>query len=208
MVYPGVPLDFEPTGSTSPDLLGRVKGGDAEAWRRLLDLYGRRVYGWCRRAGLQDAEAADVAQEVFATVAARIDEFDRRQTGGFRAWLRAVTRHKLGDWIRRHRRVPQAEGGTAAQQRLQEIAEPAESPELPDSLEEQLGDASQVAHRSLELVRAEFEPRTWQAFWLVVVEARTPADVAPELVMTVSAVYKAKSRVLCRLRQEFLIDDG
>ena len=115
-----------------------------------------------------------------------------------------MARHKLGDWIRRQRRAPQAEGGTAAQQRLQEIAGPAE---LPDSAEEQICDESHVAHRSLELVRAEFEARTWQAFWLVVVEGRLPADVAPELGMTLPAVYKAKSRVLCRLRQEFPIDE-
>ena len=59
-----------------------------------------------------------------------------------------------------------------------------------------------LAHRALELVRAEFEDRTWQAFWRVAAEGRPPADIADELGMTLHAVYKAKSRVLCRLRRE------
>jgi RNA polymerase sigma-70 factor, ECF subfamily len=57
----------------------------------------------------------------------------------------------------------------------------------------------------MELVRGEFEERTWLAFWRVTAEEKPPAVVAEELGMTLQAVYKAKSRVLCRLRQE--LDD-
>ena len=55
----------------------------------------------------------------------------------------------------------------------------------------------------MELLQAEFEPRTWQAFWKIVVEEKAPADVAAELGMSKGAVYVAKSRVLKRLREEF-----
>jgi RNA polymerase sigma-70 factor (ECF subfamily) len=54
----------------------------------------------------------------------------------------------------------------------------------------------------LDLVRGEFENRTWEAFWRTAVEDRPARDVADELGMSVLAVYKAKSRVLRRLRQE------
>jgi len=53
----------------------------------------------------------------------------------------------------------------------------------------------------LETIRAEFESRTWQAFWRTTVDGRAPAHVAEDLEMSVAAVYMAKSRVLCRLRQ-------
>ena len=56
--------------------------------------------------------------------------------------------------------------------------------------------------RGLELVRGEFEERTWQMFWLVVVEDRLPADVAAQLGVSPAAVRKAKSRVLHRLKEE------
>ena len=59
-----------------------------------------------------------------------------------------------------------------------------------------------LSRRGLQLVRAEFENRAWGAFWRTAVEGQAPADVAEDLGMSVQAVYKAKSRVLRRLREE------
>ena len=59
-----------------------------------------------------------------------------------------------------------------------------------------------LSRRAAELVQAEFEPRTWAAWWKTAVEGRQAADVADEMGMSLAAVYKAKSRVLLRLRQE------
>jgi RNA polymerase sigma-70 factor (ECF subfamily) len=53
----------------------------------------------------------------------------------------------------------------------------------------------------LELVRAEFADRTWQAFWQTAVDHQRGVDVAKSLGMTVDAVYQAKSRVLRRVRE-------
>ena len=52
------------------------------------------------------------------------------------------------------------------------------------------------------MIRGEFEPRTWEAFWQTAVEGRAAADVAAELGMTPGAVRVAKSRVLHRLRTD------
>jgi len=60
----------------------------------------------------------------------------------------------------------------------------------------------QLRLRALELIRAEFEDRTWQAFWRVTVDGQPTKDVAQELGVTPSAVRLAKSRVLRRLREE------
>ena len=52
------------------------------------------------------------------------------------------------------------------------------------------------------MVKSEFEPRTYQAFWGVVVEERSPDEVALALGMkSAGAVYTAKSRVTKRLRE-------
>jgi len=75
------------------------------------------------------------------------------------------------------------------------------------------GDASSTAEASdpekailvntvLDLIRTEFEDRTWQAFWLATVEGRSSSMVAESLEMTPAAVRQAKSRVLRRLREE------
>lgn len=59
-----------------------------------------------------------------------------------------------------------------------------------------------VMRRLLELLRDEFEPRTWQAFQRFALDNLPAAEVAKELNMTANAVFIAKSRVLARLRQE------
>ena len=64
-----------------------------------------------------------------------------------------------------------------------------------------------LLRQALRLVSSEFEPRSWQAVWRVVVEDQRPVEVAAELGMTPNAVYVAKSRVLSRLR-EILADLG
>jgi RNA polymerase sigma-70 factor (ECF subfamily) len=58
-----------------------------------------------------------------------------------------------------------------------------------------------AGRRALELVRAEFEERTWQMFWQTVVEDWAAADVAAELGVSAAAVRMARSRVLRRLEE-------
>jgi RNA polymerase sigma-70 factor, ECF subfamily len=190
-----------PEATLSTTLLDRVKAGQPAAWERLFALYSPLVYGWCRRCDLQAAEAADIAQEVFATVNLRVPDFSRHQgQGTFRGWLRAITRNKIGDFLRRQRRPEHAQGGTQARERIEGIPDPLESTSADDDAQEE----RTLVSRAMELVRAEFEPRTWQAFWQVTADGRTSAEVAVELGMTLQAVYKAKSRVLCRLREELV----
>jgi RNA polymerase sigma-70 factor (ECF subfamily) len=144
-------------------------------------------------------DAADVAQEVFETVAAKLGEFHHDGTGdSFRAWLRAITRNKIGDHFRDLNREARAKGGTDAQMKLQDISEPPDPPSVADLASE----GTLLVRSALQLVRSEFEERTWQAFWRITIDGQSPDCVAEEFGMTLHAVYKAKSRVLCRLRQE------
>ena len=64
-------------GTISSGLLSGVRACDRNAWRRMSVLYGPLVYYWCRRQGLQSADADDVVQDVFKTVAQRVDAFRR-----------------------------------------------------------------------------------------------------------------------------------
>ena len=54
----------------------------------------------------------------------------------------------------------------------------------------------------MDLVKSEFQPATWQAFWGTAVEGKAAGDVGAGLKMSPGAVYVAKSRVLARLRDE------
>jgi RNA polymerase sigma-70 factor (ECF subfamily) len=187
-------------GPTSTGLVDGVKVRDPEAWRRLAHLYGPLVYQWCRARGLQPSDAEDVTQDVFLTVAVRVGAFRRERPGDtFRGWLWAITRNKLGHWIRRQRARDQAAGGTDAQRLLLAAALPDEGGESDDA--GGAGAAAGLYRRALELIRAEFEDRSWEAFRRLVLEGQCPADVAADLGMTRGAVYVTKSRILRRLRE-------
>lgn len=187
------------SGSIGSSLLERLKLHSPEAWRRLVHLFGPLVYQWCRRHGLQAADATDVGQEVFRSVACGIGRFRREQPADtFQGWLWTITRSKIAENWRQQRRQPQAPGGSTAQTRLADLAA-AEPAELP-AAEPEIG--SSLYHRGLQLIRGEFAQRTWKAFWRVAVDGCSPADVAEETGLSVNSVYLAKSRVLHRLRRE------
>ena len=195
----GSRADSADARSVSSTLLERVKARRPEAWERLVDLFGPVVYRWCRQTGVGREDAADVVQEVFSSVAAHVGDFRRDSPGdSFTAWLATITRNKIRDWSRRRQGRPEARGGTDAQQQFLQV------PELSE-LSQQSGGTwagGALPRRALDLVRAEFENRTWEAFWRTAVDGQCPADVAQDLGVTVNAVYKAKSRVLRRLRRE------
>jgi RNA polymerase sigma-70 factor (ECF subfamily) len=189
----------EAADETSLSLLERARARDPAAWDRLARLYSPLVDHWCRQAGLQDADAADVRQEVFLAMASGIGEFRRDSAGGtFRGWLRGITRHKVCDhWRRAGQR---GAGGSDAYQEFQQLAaERLDDSRSPSPTEE----LDILYRRALELMATDFEASTWKAFWRVVVEGQLPAAVAADLGMTPNAVYLAKARVLARLREEF-----
>jgi RNA polymerase sigma-70 factor (ECF subfamily) len=199
---------------TSHGLIARVRANDAAAWNRLVSLYVPLVARWCRQGGLHEDDLADVFQEVFQAVATHLAEFrNDRPRDTFRGWLRTITLNKVHDHFRKQRREPRGEGGSEALWQMSQFPAPEMSSpavgrpsadavdsgsELPDegTLERQL------FRRALEMIRNEFEPRTWQAFWKTAVDNRAAKDVAAELSMSPGAVRVAKSRVLQRLRAE------
>jgi RNA polymerase sigma-70 factor (ECF subfamily) len=56
--------------------------------------------------------------------------------------------------------------------------------------------------RAVQIMRQDFEEKTWKACWALVVEDKSGAEVAADLGMSIDGVYAAKARVLRRLRQE------
>lgn len=184
--------------TTSPTLLVKLRGNDKAAWQRFVVLYRPLILYWCDGWHVRGADADDVCQEVFQAVSAGVEQF-RRNTpqDSFRAWLRGITRHKLLDLSRKHRRQPGAAGGTDAFERLNQFAD-TDAPLVEDSSDQ----ITSLYRRALDFVRGEFEERTWQAFWRVTMDGQTPALVAQELGVTPVAIRVAKSRVLSRLREE------
>lgn len=195
------PSGREEMPSISSTLLERVKQMQPEAWGRLVEVFGPIVYRWCRQSGLSGHDSSDVVQEVFASVSRGIGNFHRSQEDqSFRNWLATITRNRIRDFWRRTAKQPDAIGGTAANLGLQNMADPIEaSLDVTISAENMEGE---ISRRVLDMVRSEFEERSWLAFRMTAVEGQIAADVATELGMSVASVYQAKSRILRRLRHQ------
>jgi RNA polymerase sigma-70 factor, ECF subfamily len=183
---------------THISLLERARANDAEAWRRLMGLYRPLVLFWCGRAGVRPSDAEDVAQDVFAAVAAGLVGFRRDRPGDtFHGWLRGITRNQALMHFRRSGRQPAGEGGSDALLRLQDVADPQAGTDPDEEAE-----AGKLYSRALQLIRGEFAERVWQAFWLTAIDGRAPAALAVELGMSSASIRQAKSRILRRLKQE------
>jgi RNA polymerase sigma-70 factor (ECF subfamily) len=193
--------DLPPTradAATPLSLLERARANDPAAWERLVGLYRPLVLYWCGRGGVRPADTEDIGQEVFAAAAGSLIGFRRDRPGDtFRGWLRGVARNCMLLYFRRTHGRPQAAGGSDAWQALQDVAEPLAGADAGEDAE-----VGQLYRRALDLVRSEFEDRTWQAFWLTAVEGRSPATLTAELDMSAAAIRQAKSRVLRRLKAE------
>jgi RNA polymerase sigma factor (sigma-70 family) len=189
---------MEDSGSaqqTRPSLLVRLRdGGNAGAWRTFVDIYAPLVYGFARRQGLQDADAADVTQDVMVEVARSIRSFEYRpERGRFRDWLLLITRRRLVRFFnRRARRVDAPDQA--------EVVEPAVD-QTPDPAWLEAFN-NRILESAMTRIRPHFEPWTWRAFECVWLENKTAAETAELLSIRIHAVYVAKSRVLKRLKEE------
>jgi RNA polymerase sigma-70 factor (ECF subfamily) len=186
--------------ATSATLLERLRDRtDAEAWRRLVDLYSPLLTCWLRRHALQSADVEDLVQEVLMTVAREAPQFRHSgRPGAFRHWLRTILANRLREFWRARRIRPAATGDSDFAVLLDQLADP-------DSGISRLWDQEHdqhLARRLLAMIEPQFAPATWQAFRRVVLDGARPDTVAAELGMTVNAVFISKSRVLQRLREE------
>src|SRR5262245_42516887 len=99
---------------TPPSLLERLRRpADTEACSRFVELYAPLLLHWARGTGLQQADAADLVQDVFTLLIQKLPEFNYDRHGSFRGWLRTVT---LNKWRERRRRatLPTAAADDAA----------------------------------------------------------------------------------------------
>src|SRR5262245_31944144 len=184
---------------TRPSLLARIRDlSDSQAWAQFVESYAPVVLGYALRHGLQEADADDLAQEVFRAVARAAPDlrYDPAR-GRFRAWLFTVTRNKLRNLLAAQKRDRCDNGDSRGPGFLARHPAPAEEADLWDR-----ECRRQLFRRAAEQVQGQFEETTWQAFWRVAVEGGEPAAVARQLGISLGAVYIAKSRVLKCLREQ------
>jgi RNA polymerase sigma-70 factor (ECF subfamily) len=191
--------DHHSTPITSTTLLVRLRQepADQEAWAEFVRRYGPQVYRWCRRWGLQEADAEDVTQAVLLRLSARMRTFSRDPAKSFRAYLRTLARYAWCDFLATRQQPGAGGGGSEVLGLLHTI-------EARDDLEQRLSEQfdQELLAEAQAQVRGRVEGHTWEAFQLTVLDGLSAADAAARLGLTVAGVYKAKSRVQQMLQEE------
>ena len=183
--------------TTRPSLLLRMRDTrDHEAWHTFVELYAPLVFRFARKRGLQDADAADLTQDVLRSVADAMKngKYDPAR-GSFRGWLHTVTRNAVYRFLRDGQRQPRGSGDTQQQIFLEQIPVPNEQEEWEYEFQKRL------FAWACDEVRGEFQENTWQAFWQTAVDGRSVNQVTEILGMSTGSIYVAKSRILTRIKK-------
>jgi RNA polymerase sigma factor (sigma-70 family) len=190
---------------THVSLLGRLREGpdDEEAWSAFVDQYGRRIYEWCRRWDLQEADARDVTQNVLLKLAEKMREFNYDPSRSFRAWLKTLTRHACSDFRDSRRRPGQGSGDSQVGRLLESVAA---REDLVTRLEEEFD--RELLEEAMARARLRVAPQTWQAFALTALEGLSGAEAAARIPMAVGQVFVAKRRVQKAIQEELARLEG
>ncbi len=183
---------------TRASLLVRLRDArDEAAWRQFIDLYAPLVYGYLRKQGLQDADAADLCQDVLGAVAGGVGrlEYDPAK-GAFRNWLFTIVRRKLSNWRAGQAHRVRGSGDAGIHELLEKCP-------VEDRLEAEWEAEWQqrLLDWACEQIRQGTSDATWKAFWRTAVEGQPGKRVAADLGLSLAAVYHARSRILARLRE-------
>jgi RNA polymerase sigma-70 factor (ECF subfamily) len=185
---------------TSLTLLARLKARPASdewqrAWHRLFEEYGPYLRRRLRQSGLRcEDKIAEVVQSILTRVFHLLPRFEHDgHPGAFRGWLKRIAANCLRETHRRDR--------SSRWQQLGELADRLENPKQDADLLE-AEEKEKILGRLLDLVKRDFEPTTWDAFYRIKIRGEKPRVVAAELGVQNGAVYGMVFRVTQRLQQE------
>lgn len=181
---------------TTTELLdGLYESGNRSAWSEFDNRYRPILVGFLRRMGINEADAADVAQETLARFVQdyRARKYDRGK-GRLRSWLIGIARCRLADLQRDVGRRAVVHGESAI------IGLP------DDSDDEALWEAEErrvIFEQAVRELRetTRFNERTIEAFERVVLKHEPVETVAAQTGLSPQEIYNAKNRVVERLRE-------
>lgn len=183
---------------TSHSLIARVKDQrDAASWAEFLAIYQPVVFRMARRRGLQTADAQDVIQQVFLSIAHAIDKWEAADgRPPFRAWLTIIARNAITKSFRRQRRDVST-GSSSVGELLNDLPDrEATASELMREMRRE------IVHWAAEQIREEFSEAVWQSFYRTAVEGESIAAVATAMKRSAGSIYVARYRVIARLKEK------
>src|SRR6516164_9185866 len=171
-------MDGTNDSGTRITLLGRLRRDPTNeaAWSEFVAHYGGKIFAWCRRWGLQEADAQDVTQTVLLKLAGALRSFEYDPQKRFRAWLKTLTYRAWSDFLSARQRVVLGSGDSDVHDLL-------DTAEARDDLAARLDAAfdQELLDRAIDQVRQRVQPHTWEAYRLTAVEGLSGAEAATRL---------------------------
>jgi RNA polymerase sigma-70 factor (ECF subfamily) len=180
------------------DLVRRIKGGDDQAFREMVERYHARVYSLSYGVLHNAEDAEEATQDAFLTLYRKIDTFDEGRK--FFSWFYRVALNAAYSRARRRRPavtvpiddfVPRLQGGDGNG-----------SPQFAawvDGIEDETI-ARELAQRAEDFIQ-ELPPPYRDVIWMVDVEEMKPADVAETLEITLAALKSRLHRARLHVRE-------
>ena len=193
------------TDQFASTLLRRATQGDQDAWRALEPLCSKLTEIWCDKAEVNKETARDIRQEVLIKLFKNLPNYRCPETlrtqpaNAFCRWLKTIVNNTLCDYFRGRggREKPVAIGSWIEEALFFEPEEVAQGEWKNELLKNLLDEIEQAC-----------DSHNFQAFKMVVLEDRKPSEVAAALNLEVHFVYRAKNKILRRLRKRIQADEN
>lgn len=167
------------------EVVRSAASGDAAAWDRLMDQYGRLIWSITRDFKLAESDASDVVQTTWLRLVEHIDRLEHPERVG--AWLATTARNECLRSI-------------ASRKRLVLVGEEYGLEVIGDH--EEPADEALLAAERVRTVREALKllPHRWQRLMELLMAEQPYADISDRLGLPVGSIGPTRGRCLDRLR--------
>lgn len=176
---------------TDLELVLACRRGDQLAWEKLIRRYQRLIYAIPLRAGLDEDQAAEIFQDVFATLFQKLNDIEEPEK--LQAWLVTTARRKTWRTISKAQRP---RSGSTAEEQAKEAATIADQTPLPD---EQLLMLEEQHLIRLALASMDERCRTLLQMLFYSPESPSYAEIAAKLGIPEGSIGPTRARCLAKL---------
>ncbi len=177
---------------TDEQLLLACRRGEESAWESLVKRYQRLIFAIPRRAGLDEDAAAEVFQDVFATLLQNIESIE--QPSRLHAWLVTTTKRKTWRVVRQNAPLRSLSGGDEDER--DEAYDIPDAQLLPDETLQQLEEQHLV-----RAALADMDERCAKLLTMLFYAAETPpySEIAHALGTSEGSIGPTRARCLKKL---------
>ena len=182
---------------TRHSLLSRLREHDDQAgWREFFERYWRLIYGFARKAGMSDADAQDIVQEVMVSVSKSLMDYRQQQGGSFKGWLLTIVRRRMADHWRA--RLPKEQRNVPLPEQPSALA--SDEAALERIWQEEW--EGRLFESAAQRVQQRVGARNYLIFDMLVRQHTPLRDICRSLGVNAAQVYLAKHRVGRMMKQE------